>query len=603
MSHRRPLVLALLASANLALLPGVHGALAQQVGTAAAVNPAAQARGPGGSRTIVIGNSIAHRERIQTTSAGSVQLVFLDKTSMTVGPNSDLAIDEYVYDPASNTGKLAATLTKGVMRFVGGQISHAGNAQVATPTAVVGIRGGVGIFHPNSVYIGFGQGQVTSGSSSVTLGAGEFTQTPGGGAPPTTPGPPPEGFLQSVLATLQSQPGQGGGARATAGQVNQARRAATGSTNGNIASNMQRLERSIDVPNETLSWITPTILTAISRFEDPRPLTQDGPLPGPNTPVPQPNPTSTPTPPNPGSPQTLLGYTGGLIHSIGSNGSVGQPFGAIGAMSLQSDPSQNRSQANVFLAATSRESQNALQFGSIQFGSVDPNLPPGNITITQLNGLVGTAEALLPAVGSNNAPLSSINGQTLTQHTGVFVEIKPGSQLSNALSSSVGRNFCQCEYTRWGLWDSQFSRPGPNNSSIEEKAQMFWVAGRFLNAGDVPTRGTATYDGHAIAAIRNGSQNYVSAGTFQNVVNFGTRTGAVSVNGLDSTNYSGRMVFGPDPRFFSGTLSGVNNQSRSMVLSGSFFAGTTSPVGEMGGTLQLGGPSYLGNGIFAGRIR
>ena len=112
-------------------------AWAQQVGTAAAVNPAAQARGSGGARTIVIGQSIAHKERIQTTSAGSVQLLFLDKTSMTIGPNSDLAIDEYVYDPASNTGKLAATLSKGVMRFVGGQISHAGNAQISTPNAVV----------------------------------------------------------------------------------------------------------------------------------------------------------------------------------------------------------------------------------------------------------------------------------------------------------------------------------------------------------------------------------------------------------------------------------------------------------------------------------
>src|SRR5262245_55122391 len=161
---------------------------AQQVGTAAAVNPAAQARGTGGSRTIIIGQSIAHRERIQTTSAGSVQLLFLDKTSMTIGPNSDLAIDEYVYDPGTNTGKLAATLSKGVMRFVGGQISHAGNAQVTTPNAVVGIRGGVGIFQPNSIFIGYGQGEVRSGSNTVTLGAGEYTQTLGGGTPPTNPG-------------------------------------------------------------------------------------------------------------------------------------------------------------------------------------------------------------------------------------------------------------------------------------------------------------------------------------------------------------------------------------------------------------------------------
>src|SRR5689334_2503792 len=108
-----------IAAALALLIAGCVVASAQEIGTAAAVNPAAQARGQGGSRTIVIGQSIAHRERIQTTSAGSVQLLFVDKTSMTIGPNSDLAIDEYVFDPQANTGKLSATLAKGVMRFVG----------------------------------------------------------------------------------------------------------------------------------------------------------------------------------------------------------------------------------------------------------------------------------------------------------------------------------------------------------------------------------------------------------------------------------------------------------------------------------------------------
>jgi hypothetical protein len=132
---------------------------------------------------------------------------------------------------------------------------------------------------------------------------------------------------------------------------------------------------------------------------------------------------------------------------------------------------------------------------------------------------------------------------------------------------------------------------------------MFWVAGRLPNAGEVPVTGIATYSGHAIAAIRNGSQNYVSAGAFQNVVNFGSRTGSVTVTGLDSTNYAGRMTFSSDPRFFSGSLTGVNNQSRNMIMTGAFFTGRTSSVGEIGGALQVGGPSYLGSGIFAGRMR
>jgi hypothetical protein len=221
-------------------------------------------------------------------------------------------------------------------------------------------------------------------------------------------------------------------------------------------------------------------------------------------------------------------------------------------MALQLDPAQNRSQANLFIGATSQESQNSLQFGSFQFGSVDPTLPSGNVTINEIDQLIGTASALAPAVSAQGTPTSIVNNERLITQEGVFVEIQRGSQLSTALSSRVGQSFCQCEYTRWGLWNSQFTRPGPNNSTIEERAQMFWVAGRLPTAGEVPTSGSATYD---------------------------------------------------DPRFFAGALSGLNNQSRAMVITGSFFNGARGPAGEMGGALQVGGSSYSGSGIFAATQR
>ena len=127
-------------------------AAAQEVGKASAVNPAATAN----LRTITIGSSITHKERIKTAAEGSVQILFVDKTSMTIGPNSDLTIDEYVYDPNAGTGKLAATLGKGALRFVGGQISHSGDAEIKTANAVIGIRGGVALISPQNVYTGYG---------------------------------------------------------------------------------------------------------------------------------------------------------------------------------------------------------------------------------------------------------------------------------------------------------------------------------------------------------------------------------------------------------------------------------------------------------------
>jgi hypothetical protein len=289
-----------------------------------------------------------------------------------------------------------------------------------------------------------------------------------------------------------------------------------------------------------------------------------------------------------------------MFQTMGRSGALGQNYPAFGVMVLQVDANGSNAQANASIFANNT-SQNTLQTANIQFGSLSPGDPSGRTTISGVDQWAGAADALAPATTPSGQPRSQINNGQLTQHTGTFVQITPGSQLSNAISAGLGVRFCDCEYTRWGLWDSQSVRPGPNNASIEERGRMFWVAGRVPNVGDVPATGTATYDGHAIASIRNGSQSYIAGGAFQNVVNFGSRSGSVTVTGLDSTNYSGRMtMLGNDPRFFAGTLSGG---SRSMALTGNFFAGTASPVGEMGGLLQLSGSSYTGGGIFVGRLR
>jgi hypothetical protein len=63
---------------------------------------------------------------------------------MTIGPNSDLTIDRFVYDPNTGTGQLAMTATKGVMRYVGGRLSKHENAvTIRTNVALIGVRGGI----------------------------------------------------------------------------------------------------------------------------------------------------------------------------------------------------------------------------------------------------------------------------------------------------------------------------------------------------------------------------------------------------------------------------------------------------------------------------
>jgi hypothetical protein len=117
--------------------------LAQQVGVAGAVNPASKASLNGNVRVLELGSPIIHDEHLQTSAQGSLQVVFIDKTTLSLGPSSDLTIDSFVYDPQRQSGKMALTLGKGVLRLVGGAVPHTGGATIGTPVATIGIRGGI----------------------------------------------------------------------------------------------------------------------------------------------------------------------------------------------------------------------------------------------------------------------------------------------------------------------------------------------------------------------------------------------------------------------------------------------------------------------------
>ena len=73
-----------------------------------------------------------------------MQILLLDGTTFTVGPNSQLTIDEFVYNPDTGDAKVVASLTKGAFRFVGARTSQTeGGAIVKTPVGTIGIRGAV----------------------------------------------------------------------------------------------------------------------------------------------------------------------------------------------------------------------------------------------------------------------------------------------------------------------------------------------------------------------------------------------------------------------------------------------------------------------------
>ena len=123
---------------------------AANAGRTTAVVPQAQGTPPGQeTRVLRPKQDVFRDERIQTDERGMTQILFVDGTSLTVGPHSDLFIDRFIYDPNTSVGEMAARMGRGVLRFVGGQVSKRGKVAISTPTAVIGVRGGMAIVEHN----------------------------------------------------------------------------------------------------------------------------------------------------------------------------------------------------------------------------------------------------------------------------------------------------------------------------------------------------------------------------------------------------------------------------------------------------------------------
>lgn len=191
---------------------------AQDVGTAAAVNTLSQGTPPGGGVQVLrIGARVLHNERIQTSGSGTVQLLFLDKTTLSVGPNSTLVIDKFVYDPSTGTGEMVTTLAKGALRFVGGQLSHQGAATVKTPVATIGIRGGTAtIAHGQGgtrLINHFGRLNSANGCGTAVVRRTGFAITVADWSScPAEPERVSEAEINKYLRLLTSKSGQKGGA-------------------------------------------------------------------------------------------------------------------------------------------------------------------------------------------------------------------------------------------------------------------------------------------------------------------------------------------------------------------------------------------------------
>jgi hypothetical protein len=160
-------------------------------------------------RVLRVGVDVKANEAVTTGAADRAHLLFLDGSSLTVGPQAKLTIDKFVYDPATKKGGLALHVGNGVFRFVGGRISKTHPVSIETPSASLTIRGGIMLIdvQPTKTVATFMFGvemTVIANGVKQTVSRPGWQVTVLGGAAPGKPVQATPGSLSPEFAKLEA---------------------------------------------------------------------------------------------------------------------------------------------------------------------------------------------------------------------------------------------------------------------------------------------------------------------------------------------------------------------------------------------------------------
>jgi len=86
------------------------------------------------------GDDVVYQEALETLRRSAMQVKFNDGSKLTLGANSKVLVDAFVYEPGNDQSKALISLPTGALRYVTGKMPK-GQTTIDTPTATMVLRG------------------------------------------------------------------------------------------------------------------------------------------------------------------------------------------------------------------------------------------------------------------------------------------------------------------------------------------------------------------------------------------------------------------------------------------------------------------------------
>jgi hypothetical protein len=140
---RAGLAIALSTMSLLAVATSVRGQSSPPVGRIKVVSGSAFIVRQGQSIPAEVGQSVFEGDGLRTAADGRIGATLNDETRLSLGPASEIRINQFQYAPAEGRLGFVLGIVRGVVSYVSGRIAKLApdSIRLETPSAIVGIRG------------------------------------------------------------------------------------------------------------------------------------------------------------------------------------------------------------------------------------------------------------------------------------------------------------------------------------------------------------------------------------------------------------------------------------------------------------------------------